>query len=306
MRQAFFDVLMAVSEEQDDVWLLTADLGFSVLEPFQEKFPDRFINVGVAEQNLAGMAAGLALSGKCVVMYSIANFVTLRCFEQIRNDIGYHDANVKIVGVGGGFAYGTQGHTHHGLEDLSLLRTLAPLDVVAPADPAETRWVTRTVLDTNRPCYMRLARAGERNLHDHDIKRERGDVIVCRDGEDALIATTGTLLGEALSAAETLSVNNRSVAVWSVPWLRPFDSALFADAARRYSIILTAEEGVATGGLGAAVASIIAGLDTPRARHILAAVDERPVPASLSESAARKHFKLDAKGLASRINTALA
>ena len=146
MRTAFIDTLCELAERDPRIWLLTADLGYSVLERFAARFPHRYINVGVAEQNLTGIAAGLARCGKIVFTYSIANFPTLRCLEQIRNDVCYHQANVKIVAVGGGFAYGTLGYTHHGLEDLGIMRTLPHMTVIAPGDPTETRLATSAVL----------------------------------------------------------------------------------------------------------------------------------------------------------------
>src|SRR5262249_13809462 len=142
MRAAFIKTLYELAERDERVWLLTGDLGFTVLEDFARRFPERYLNVGVAEQNMTGVAAGLARCGKVVFTYSIANFPTLRCLEQIRNDVCYHEANVKVVSVGGGFAYGAAGYTHHGVEDLGALRLLPGMTVVAPGDPVETRLAT--------------------------------------------------------------------------------------------------------------------------------------------------------------------
>src|SRR5438874_9377638 len=138
MRTAFVDTLCELAERDDRIWLLCGDLGYSILERFADRFPERYVNVGVAEQNMTGVAAGLALCGKVVFTYSIANFPVMRCLEQIRNDVCYHDANVKVVAVGGGFAYGALGMTHHATEDLAVLRALPRMTVVAPGDPVET------------------------------------------------------------------------------------------------------------------------------------------------------------------------
>ena len=135
MRGAFFRGLMDLAAQDDRVYLLVGDLGFGVVEPFMRKFPKRFLNVGVAEQNMTGVAAGLALTGKIVFTYSIANFPILRCLEQIRNDVCYHRANVKIVSIGGGFSYGALSMSHHATEDLAILRALPELTVIAPGDP---------------------------------------------------------------------------------------------------------------------------------------------------------------------------
>src|SRR5712691_10038528 len=165
MRPAFFRALPELAAADERVNLVVGDLGFGVVEPFVERFPARFFNAGVAEQNMTGIAAGLALSGKTVFTYSIANFPTLRCLEQIRNDVCYHNANVKVVAVGGGFAYGALGMTHHATEDLAIMRALPGMVVVAPGDPLETELATRAIVSHSGPCYLRLGRAGEPKVH---------------------------------------------------------------------------------------------------------------------------------------------
>src|SRR5436189_1736405 len=156
MRLSFIQSLCEAAERDGRVHLLTADLGYSVVEPFARAFPRRFTNVGVAEQNLIGVAAGLALCGKVAFVYSIANFPTLRCLEQIRNDVCYHDASVKIVAVGGGFAYGALGMSHHATEDLAVMRAIPRMTVVAPGDPVEAELATRAIAASPGPCYLRL------------------------------------------------------------------------------------------------------------------------------------------------------
>src|SRR5438046_10077781 len=145
MRTSFIETLVQVAERDPRLWLLTVDLGYSVLEKFSTKFPDRYLNAGVAEQNMVGVAAGLAMTGKVVFVYSIANFPTLRCLEQVRNDVCYHNLSVKIVAVGGGVVYGPLGYTHHAVEDLAIMRTLPNITVVAPGDPVEVRLATRAL-----------------------------------------------------------------------------------------------------------------------------------------------------------------
>src|SRR5437667_1620165 len=177
MRSAFFDTLVRLAEDDERITLVVGDLGFGVIEPFARRFPDRFLNAGVAEQNLTGIAAGMALSGKIVFTYSIANFPTLRCLEQIRNDVCYHEANVKIVAVGGGFAYGALGMTHHATEDLAIMRTLPGMVVVAPGDPVEAELATRAVVRDSRPCYLSLGRAGEPTVHPRGVSFQLGRAI---------------------------------------------------------------------------------------------------------------------------------
>ncbi|PYM76947.1 MAG: transketolase, partial [Candidatus Rokuibacteriota bacterium] len=182
MRAAFFKTLLDLAERDERIHLVVGDLGFGVVEPFARRFPDRFLNAGVAEQNMTGVAAGLALCGKVVFTYSIGNFSTIRCLEQIRNDICYHRADVKIVSVGGGFAYGPLGMTHHALEDLAIMRVLPGMTVVAPGDPFEVEQATRAIVGQPGPCYLRLGRAGEPRIHRPGVVFELGRAIRVREG----------------------------------------------------------------------------------------------------------------------------
>lgn len=257
MRNTFMNTLADIATEDPKVWLLCGDLGFSVLEPFAAAFPDRYINVGVAEQNMAGIAAGLALSGKTVFIYSIANFPTLRCLEQIRNDICYHGADVKIVSVGGGYAYGSQGYTHHALEDVAIMSMLPGIEVFVPCDPAEARAATRLIAASRRPSYLRLSRSGEPVLGDTeplDLRRAR----VLRDGSDVVVLASGPIVGACLEAAEALEADGRRVGVVSVPCMKPIDEAFVRDVARQARLIVTVEEHVLRGGLHWSVAAITA------------------------------------------------
>ena len=165
MRKTFITTLLALAEADPDIWLLNADLGFSFLEPFAERFPGRYLNVGVAEQNMIGVATGLALSGAKVFAYSIANFPTLRCLEQIRNDVCYHRAHVVVVAVGAGFAYGSQGYTHHAIEDLAVMRALPGMRVGVPGNRHETKALVTHFAREPGPAYLRLGRDGEPAFH---------------------------------------------------------------------------------------------------------------------------------------------
>ena len=243
----------------DRIWLLSGDLGFSVLEPFIEKFPERFSNVGVAEQNMAGVAAGLAMSGNQVFIYSIANFAVMRCLEQIRNDICYHNANVVVVSVGGGFCYGSQGYTHHGLEDLGVMRSMSNMTVIAPADPFETRLLTRQLIGRPGPAYLRLGKSGEPILVD-DPKNiaEIGQIRAIREGTDVMVLGIGSMVGNCLEAAKKLEAHDISVAVASVHSLAPLDIDFIKRAIAQFRLVVTCEEHVSCGGLGEMVASVLA------------------------------------------------
>jgi transketolase len=258
MRNAFFRTLLETAARDEKIHLVVGDLGFGVVEPFAQRFPGRFLNVGVAEQNMTGIAAGMALSGKTVFTYSIANFPTLRCLEQIRNDVCYHKANVKIVAVGGGLAYGSLGMTHHATEDLAILRVLPEMTVVAPGDPVETEAATRAVATHMGPCYLRLGRAGEPLVHRSPIEFQIGKAIQVREGEDVTLISTGGMLPTACDAAEALASKGLQTRVLSMHTIKPLDVEAVLSAARETRAIVTLEEHSVVGGLGGAVAEVLA------------------------------------------------
>jgi transketolase len=268
MRTSFIETLTELAVQDERIWLLTADLGYSVLEKFATRVPRRYVNVGVAEQNLIGLAAGLAQCGKVPFIYSIANFPTLRCLEQIRNDVCYHKGNVKVVAVGGGLAYGAQSYTHHGVEDLGVMRMLPGMTVVAPGDPVETRLATRAVIDHAGPCYLRLGKANEPVLYADPPAFALGQAITVRHGWDVTLISTGGMLQQALQAADAMESKGVSVRVLSMHTLKPLDEEAVLCAARETPAIVTAEEHSVTGGLGTAVADVLAqsGLRLPAFR----------------------------------------
>ncbi|MGI8772536.1 MAG: transketolase family protein [Acidobacteriaceae bacterium] len=259
MRTAFIQELCTLAEQDDRIWLICGDLGYSVLEVFAERFPDRYLNAGVAEQNMTGVAAGLAMTGKVVFTYSIANFPVMRCLEQIRNDVCYHNLNVKVVSVGGGLAYGSHGYTHHGVEDLAVMSVMPNMTVVAPGDPVEAQAATRALAAIPGPAYLRLGKAGEPVLHTSPIDFQLGKAISVRDGEDITIISTGGMLGTAIQAAEQLQSRGISAHLLSMPTLTPFDTAAITEATQRTRAILTVEEH-GTGGLGTHTAEVLAAL----------------------------------------------
>ncbi|MBF0395178.1 MAG: transketolase [Desulfobacterales bacterium] len=257
MRDEFIKVLMEKAAEDKNLMLLTGDLGFGVLSKFAEKYPNQFLNVGIAEQNMAGVAAGLAMEGKIVFTYSIANFNTLRCLEQIRNDICYHNANVKIVSVGGGFCYGALGISHHATEDLSIMGSIPNIRVVAPGDKMETSLATSAIYNTQGPFYMRLGRGGEPLLYDYEPSFKIGKAIpIFNQGEVALLSIGG-ILENVLEARKLISAQGITSSVYSFPTLRPFDADLIMEIAREVRLIVTIEEHIIHGGLGSRVACIL-------------------------------------------------
>lgn len=262
MRTAFFRTLLDLAAADERISLVVGDLGFGVVEPFADRFPKRFLNAGVAEQNMTGIAAGVALSGKTVFTYSIGNFPTLRCLEQIRNDVCYHNANVKIVAVGGGLAYGSLGMTHHATEDLAVMRALPGMAVVAPGDPVEAEHATRAIAAHAGPCYLRLGRAGEAIVHPADIEFRLGRAILVRDGGDLTLISTGGLLEIAVHVAAQLAKKGVETRVLSMHTVKPLDTEAVLSAACETRAVVTLEEHSVIGGLGSAVAEVLAEAET--------------------------------------------
>jgi len=258
MRATFIRTLLEMAERDERIYLVVGDLGYSIVEPFVERFPSRFLNVGVAEQNMTGVAAGMALCGKVVFTYSIANFPTLRCVEQIRNDVCYHDANVKMVSVGGGLAYGALGITHHATEDIAVMRALPRTVVVAPGDPLEAAGATRAVIELPGPCYLRLGKSGEPPVHAPGVTFCLGEAITVRQGYDLCLIATGSMLYNTVKVAELLASEGIYARVLSMHTIKPLDTQAVLAAARETSAIATVEEHSITGGLGSAVAEALA------------------------------------------------
>jgi transketolase len=258
MRPAFIRALLDLAERDERINLVVGDLGYSIVEPFAEKFPTRYLNVGVAEQNMTSIAAGMALCGKIVFTYSIANFPTLRCIEQIRNDVCYHYADVKIVSVGGGLAYGALGITHHATEDIAMLRALPRTTVVVPGDPIEAELATRAVVRQPGPCYIRLGKSGEPTVHSKEVDFQLGKALAVREGSDLCLIVTGGLLPNVVQVADRLSREGIHARVLSMHTVKPLDTQAVLRAARETSAIVTIEEHSVMGGLGSAVAETLA------------------------------------------------
>ena len=258
MRKAFCDSLLETAEKDESVILITNDLGFSVLEPFEQKFAKRFLNVGVAEQNMIGVAAGLALSAKKVFVYSIVPFVTMRCFEQIRNDICSANLPVVLVGVGGGLSYGTAGLTHHSLNDIAIMRSLPNMEVFCPGDPAETRAVMAYLAISQNPAYLRIGKGNDPMVYEKTPDFTPGKAILLQDGSDISIFATGNILWNAREAAKILGQTGLSVRLLSMPSVKPIDEEAIHKASRETKAIFSVEEHSIIGGLGGAVAETVA------------------------------------------------
>ena len=254
MRDAVVRVLTELAPEHPEMLLLTGDLGFGVLENFAAQFPRQFLNVGVAEQNMSGLAAGLALEGHTVFTYSIGNFPTLRCLEQIRNDVCYHEANVKIISVGGGMSYGAVGMSHHATEDLAILRSLPNMSVFSPGDVWEAAEAARYLVCERGPAYLRLDKSAAPLSTETGETFQPGKIRMVRRGSDVTLAATGGILGEALRAADALGGQGIQCRVLSVHTIKPLDRATLIAAAQETGGIVSIEEHNVDGGLGGAIA----------------------------------------------------
>lgn len=249
MRNAFIEQLVMRAKDTPHVYLLTADLGFSCIEQFANLYPNQFLNVGVAEQNMIGIAAGLALSGKIVFVYSINNFATLRCLEQIRNDICYHKANVKIVSVGAGFAYGQQGYTHYGIEDLAIMRALPHMKVYSPADALEVSAIIDDCFENHGPQYIRLGKTKESILHKDSFTYATMMPLLQNNSRTTVLATGAiTACVQKYLLAEEIQYD-----LWSVPLIKPLDHSLLLKVLQNRDRIFTVEEHQLDGGFGSAI-----------------------------------------------------
>jgi transketolase len=258
MRTALVEALCALAAGDGRVMLLTADLGWGALEPFASAFPDRFLNVGVAEQNLMGVATGLALEGAVPFAYSIATFATMRCYEQFRDGPVLHRLPVRLVGMGGGFAYGHAGPTHHALEDLSITRALPGVTVVAPADPSQARAAVRATADLPGPVYLRIDKNPQPDIPGLSGRFALDRPELVRPGRDVLLLSTGSISSEAARAGEALAARGVSAAVAVQAHLGFEAGPLLSQLIAGYPTVVTVEEGSVAGGLAALAAEAIA------------------------------------------------
>ncbi|MFZ2995684.1 transketolase family protein [Sphingobium sp.] len=260
MRDAFIDELTTLAGVHDNIALIVGDLGYNVIEPFADRFPDRFVNAGVAEQNMTGLAAGMASEGYHVFTYSIANFPTFRCAEQIRNDVDHHRLPVTVVAVGGGLSYGSLGYSHHAVQDYALMRAMPNMTIAAPGDPLETRACLRWLIANPGPSYLRLGKAGEPRFHETMPDVAPGRWVRVRDGDEAsILLSTGAALGAAIARAD-------GKAVWSLPLWSMAAKADQPVQIARHGRITTLEDHLADGGFGSWLAESVAG--TPAAANI--------------------------------------
>lgn len=259
MRVVFINTLIEEARHNKDIWLVIGDVGFGLVEPFQKEFPDRFINVGIAEQNMVGVAAGLAIEGKTVFCYSLGSFASTRCLEQIRLDVCYRNTNVNIISGGGGLIFGYLGTTHHATEDISIMRALPNMIVLAPCSAIESKIATQAMIETKSPCYMSLSRAGDNIVHQTMPSKYiwDGSSSILRYGNSKMtIMGCGGIMSEVIDAAKILSEHDINVDVVSLLTVKPIDEEVIVGCGED-RIIVTVEEHNLDGGLGSAVSEVI-------------------------------------------------
>ena len=257
MRSAFNETLLEIARNDPRIFMILADIGYGEIEPFAKEFPNRYFNVGVAEQNMTGVACGVAMEGNIAITYSIANFPTIRPLEQIRNDVCYHNANVKIVIIGGGLAYGALGVSHHSTEDIAIMRALPNMVVMAPCDLSEARAATHAMIEYDGPVYYRCGYKDEPPIHKGEIDFKIGRAIQVRDGSDLTLIYCGTIGYNTILAADMLAESGINCRVISMHTIKPIDKEAIIAAAGETGAIVTVEEHNITGGLGGAVAEVL-------------------------------------------------
>jgi transketolase len=301
MRNAFADEITSLGAKDPRVVLLSGDIGNKLFDKFKEKAPGRFYNCGVAEANMMGVAAGMALSGLRPVVYTITPFTTTRCFEQIRVDVCYHKAPVVIVGTGSGLSYADLGPTHHSCEDMAILRTLPGMTVMAPGDSLELRAGLQAALNHDGPVYMRIGKKGEPQIHAQQPQLKIGRALTIQPGKDVCLISTGVMLSVAMEAAKRLTDHKISARVESFPTVKPLDVERLSEVFGKYAAVAVIEEHGRIGGLAGAVAEWLATQDKPRARLLSFGTDDEFMHEVGTTEYARRKFGLTADNIARQV-----
>lgn len=302
MRNAFAQCMTEVAGEDPKVFLMMADIGNRLFNDFQARHGERFLNCGIAEANMISMASGLASGGFKPVCYTIAPFVTARCYEQIRVDVGYHESNVVIVGTGSGLSYASLGATHHGFDDIAIMRAIPGIDIFAPCDANDVHGCLRAALASPRPAYIRIGKKREPQMLAEIPKVEIGKFAPYRPGTDVCILNCGTTLPACVTAAEALEANGISSAVVQCSSTKPLDTEFLREAFSSYQLVLTVEEHSLIGGLGSAVAEFIVDEDLRTGAPLLRlGIPDEFIHQTGSQEYARKKCGLDADSIANSV-----
>ncbi|HTJ97199.1 MAG TPA: transketolase C-terminal domain-containing protein [Rhodocyclaceae bacterium] len=299
MRNTFCDTIIAELANRDDIFIISGDAGLGVFDDFSKQRPDRFLNLGVAEQNMLSHAAGMAMAGFKVFVYNIVPFVIYRSFEQVRNDICYQELPVTMIGIGSGLTYAPQGMTHYSIEDLTVAMTMPNLRVFSPADPAEARAAAHACLNADTPCYVRLAKRGEPVLHSTpptDVSKP----LLLAEGKEVAIVVHGPIAADVLAAAEQLRAQGLTPRVVSVPQIAPLDMEAINAAVAGCRNVLVIEEHFINGGLGTRIAQWRALNDAPWKLHLMALPNEF-VHVIRNQNGMREHYALDVPSMVARV-----
>jgi transketolase len=288
-----------MAAEDRRIVVLSGDIGNRLFDDFKRLFPSRFYNCGVAEANMTSMAAGMAMCGLRPITYTITSFNTIRCLEQIKIDIAYHNVPVIIVGVGSGFSYAELGVTHHSCEDISFLRNMPNMKIIAPADAIEVRLALRAALKQNNPIYLRLGKKGEPAVHEQEPFFDIGRGIVIREGKDVCLLGTGTIMPVVLAAADELGKKGVSTQVVHFHTVKPLDEILLARIFSEVNVVVTVEEHNMTGGFGSAVAEWYLKGPAKRARLFRKGIKDQFFCVAGNQQYARQYFGLTPEGIAS-------
>jgi transketolase len=301
MRNAFAQELTKIARHNKDIVFLSGDIGNRLFNEYKEYCPDRFYNCGVAEANMTGLAAGMAMSGLLPITYTITPFATVRCLEQIRDDVCYHNLPVIIVGVGSGLSYAGLGATHHSLEDIAMMRSLPNMTVVCPGDPVEVKYALRAALKRKGPFYLRLGKKGEPVIHDNNIHFAVGKVLSVRPGDDICILSTGNVLPLGLELRNNLLSDGHSTALYSFHTVKPLDTIFLENVFSNFKLVVSIEEHSKIGGLSSAIAEWIVDWGKAKAKFMRVATDDVFLSKAGNQDYAREHFGLTPSAMKHRI-----
>jgi transketolase len=305
VRNAFAEEITRLAAADPRIVLLSGDIGNRLFDRFKGEFPQRFYNVGVAEADMIGIAAGLALGGLKPVTYTIASFAVYRAFEQIRVDLCYHNLPVVVVGVGSGLGYAANGGTHHSCEDIAVLRALPNMMVVCPADAWEVRALLPQALKSAGPVYLRIGKKGEPAVHESLPAVQLGKAYSLRDGRDVAILCAGTMMPVVLDAANALARQGVSANVVSFHTVKPLDTEFLTRAFGDFPLVVTVEEHSLVGGFGSAVVEWKCDAASAPARLLRLGTADHFLHGATDQDHARQHFGLTAQNIAASIQAAL-
>ena len=305
MRKAFAEEALKIASNDERYFLLSGDIGNELFNPYKEKFAERFLNCGVAEANMTGVAAGMAMAGLRPMTYTIATFNTARCLEQIRLDICYHNLPVTVLGTGAGLSYAGLGYTHHATEDIAMMRMLPNMTVICPADAEEVRTVMVAAHEHDGPVYIRLGRTGEPNVHESPPSFKIGKAITLSDGNDVCLLGVGNMLFEASAAADILKGEGLSVRLVSFHTIKPLDEILLKETFATCRAVAVIEEHSCLGGAGSAVAEWLTTQSRYKASFVPIALPDKIIHYSGSQQYVREKFGLSAQNISQKIITAL-